>query len=168
MNHDGSGTHAYVRVTEENQIAGFIMFCCMDLSSWFFDTHTARYVADKYGVDAFCNCKEKSEYKRLPIPEEERAIPTAPEGSRILAIAELLVSRYFSNCGLEEKLLNCVLTNVKRQGYTHAEVYPLERMELDKEQFNSLLSLYEKAGFTVIRDLSSEQDGRYFIMQKEL
>jgi ribosomal protein S18 acetylase RimI-like enzyme len=117
---------------------------------------------------AFCNCKEKSEYKRLPIPEEERAIPTAPEGSRILAIAELLVSRYFRNCGLEEKLLNCVLTIAKRQGYTHAEVYPLERMELDKELFNSLLSLYEKTGFTVIRDLSSEQDGRYFIMQKEL
>ena len=38
MNHDGSGTHAYVRVTEENRVAGFIMFCCMDLSSWFFDT----------------------------------------------------------------------------------------------------------------------------------
>ena len=56
----------------------------------------------------------------------------------------------------------------KKQGYTHAEVYPLERMELDKERFNSLLSLYEKAGFTVIRDLSSELDGRYFIMQKKL
>lgn len=27
--------------------------------SWFFDTHTARYVSDKYGVDAFCNCKEQ-------------------------------------------------------------------------------------------------------------
>lgn len=27
--------------------------------SWFFDTHTARYVSDKYGADAFCNCKEQ-------------------------------------------------------------------------------------------------------------
>lgn len=27
--------------------------------SWFFDSHTARYVADRYGVDAFCNCKEQ-------------------------------------------------------------------------------------------------------------
>ena len=27
--------------------------------SWFFDTHTARYVSDRYGVDAFCNCKEQ-------------------------------------------------------------------------------------------------------------
>lgn len=27
--------------------------------SWFFDSHTARYVADHYEVDAFCNCKEQ-------------------------------------------------------------------------------------------------------------
>ena len=27
--------------------------------SWFFDTHTARYVSDTYGADAFCNCKDQ-------------------------------------------------------------------------------------------------------------
>lgn len=27
--------------------------------SWFFDSHTARYVADRYGADAFCSCKEQ-------------------------------------------------------------------------------------------------------------
>ena len=27
--------------------------------SWFFDSHTARYVSDRYGADAFCNCKEQ-------------------------------------------------------------------------------------------------------------
>ena len=117
---------------------------------------------------AFCNCKEKSEYKRLPIPEEERAIPTAPEGAKILAIVEILVARFFSNSGIEEKLLDHALTEAKKKGFTHAEIYPLERMTLDKEWFNASLSLYEKAGFTVIRDLSDEQDGRCFIMQKEL
>ena len=85
-----------------------------------------------------------------------------------LAIVEILVSRFFQNCGIEEMLLDYALAFAKKQGFTHAEVYPLERMELDKERFNSPLSLYEKTGFTVIRDLSSEQDGRYFIMQKEL
>jgi len=64
--------------------------------------------------------------------------------------------------------LDHALTAAKKKGYTHAEVYPLERMELDKERFNFLLSLYEKAGFAVIRDLSSELGGRFFIMQKEL
>ena len=27
--------------------------------SWFFDTHTARYIEERYGADAFCNCKEQ-------------------------------------------------------------------------------------------------------------
>lgn len=126
----------------------------------------AAYVGND--ILAYCNCGAKEKYKVLPLPEEERAIPTAPEGAKILAIVEILVSRFFQNCGIEEMLLDYALAFAKKQGYTHAEVYPLERMELDKERFNSLLSLYEKAGFTVIRDLSSEQDGRYFIMQKEL
>ena len=126
----------------------------------------AAYVGND--ILAYCNCGAKEKYKILPIPEEERAIPTAPEGAKILAIVEILVSRFFQNCGIEEMLLDYALAFAKKQGYTHAEVYPLERMELDKERFNSLLSLYEKTGFTVIRDLSSEPDGRYFIMQKEL
>ncbi len=126
----------------------------------------AAYVGND--ILAYCNCGVKEKYKVLPLPEEERAIPTAPEGAKILAIVEILVSRFFQNCGIEEMLLDYALAFAKKQGFTHAEVYPLERMELDKERFNSLLSLYEKAGFTVIRDLSSEQDGRYFIMQKVL
>ena len=116
----------------------------------------------------FCNCGNKDKYVGLSLEEEERVIPTAPEGAKILSIVEILVSRFFQNSGIEEMLLERSLTDAKRKGYTHAEVYPLERMEPDKERFNALLSLYEKAGFTVIRDLSSELDGRYFIMQKEL
>lgn len=117
---------------------------------------------------AYCNCGVKEKYKVLPLSEEEREIPTAPEGARILAIVEILVSRFFQNCGIEEKLLDHAMTDAKKRGFTHVEVYPLERMALDKERFNSLLSLYEKTGFTVIRDLSSELDGRYFILQKVL
>ena len=129
-----------------------------------------RGYAARVGNDilAYCNCGVKEKYKLLPLPEEERAIPTASEGAKILSIVEILVSRFFQNCGIEEMLLDYALAFAKKQGYTHAEVYPLERMELDKERFNSLLSLYEKAGFTVIRDLSSELDGRYFILQKVL
>ena len=128
---------------------------------------------------AFCNCKEKSEYKRLPIPEEERAIPTAPEGSRILAIAELLISHNFRDCGLEEKLLEFVLTGAKKQGYTHVEAYPIE--DCLPEMYDTRLAIYEKMGFSVIRDLSGghflhnewDREGekpyrRLHILQKEL
>ena len=126
----------------------------------------AAYVGND--ILAYCNCGVKEKYKVLPLPEEERAIPTAPEGAKILAIVEILVSRFFQNCGIEEMLLDHALAFAKKQGYTHAEVYPLERMQLDKAWFGRMLSLYEKTGFAVIRDLSNEQDGRYFIMQKEL
>ncbi|MBR5124549.1 MAG: helix-turn-helix transcriptional regulator, partial [Clostridia bacterium] len=119
-------------------------------------------------IFGFCNCGDKDKYFGLGLEEEERAIPTAPEGSRILAIVEILVSRFFLNSGIEEMLLNRALTDAKKQGFTHAEVYPLERMQLDKAWFGRMLSLYEKMGFRVVRDLSSELDGRYFIMQKEL
>ena len=27
--------------------------------SWLFDTHTVRYISDKYGMDAMCNCKDQ-------------------------------------------------------------------------------------------------------------
>jgi len=27
--------------------------------SWLFDSHTIRYISDKYGIDAVCNCKEQ-------------------------------------------------------------------------------------------------------------
>ena len=119
-------------------------------------------------VLGYCNCGNKDKYVGLGLEEEERAIPTAPEGAMILSIVEILVSRFFPNSGIEEMLLDRALTDAKKKGFTHAEVYPLERMAWDKEWFNSRLSLYEKAGFTVVRDLSSELDGRYFIMQKEL
>lgn len=29
------------------------------LGAWFYDTHIIRYIADKYGLDALCNCKEQ-------------------------------------------------------------------------------------------------------------
>ena len=29
------------------------------LGSWLYDTHTIRYISDKYGLDALCNCKEQ-------------------------------------------------------------------------------------------------------------
>ncbi len=129
-----------------------------------------RGYAAYFGNDllAYCNCGAKEKYKCLAISEEERAIPTAPEGSRILSIVEILVARGFENVGLDDKLLASALAAAKKKGYTHAEAYPLERMTLSKEAFETTLSCYERAGFAVVRDLSSEQDKRYFIMQKEL
>lgn len=133
------------------------------------------YVATHYNnIIAFCNCKEKSSYKRLAIPEEG-CTDTAPEGSKILAIAELLISHDYRDCGLEEKLLDCVLTNAKQQGYSHVEAYPMENCL--PEMFEKLLACYKRMGFHIIREvvvnrrILGDEDlecHKRYILQKEL
>lgn len=134
------------------------------------------YVATHYNnIIAFCNCKEKSSYKRLAIPEEG-CTDTAPKGSKILAIAELLISHDYRDCGLEEKLLESVLTDAKRQGYTHVEAYPME--DCLPEMYEERLACYKRMGFHIIREVAvnnrripGEEDHEYqkrYILQKEL
>ena len=126
----------------------------------------AAYIGNR--MFAYCNCGIKEKYKALAISEEERAIPTAPEGAKILSIVEIMVDRNFAHIGLEDMLLAYTLAEAQKKGYTHAEAYPLERMAMSREAFEATLSCYEQAGFSVVRDLSNEQDGRYFILQKTL
>ncbi len=118
----------------------------------------------------FCHCGDKESFANLGISEEERAIPTAPEGSKILSIVELMIPDNFKRCGMEEKLLTSAFEDAIRDGYTHAEVYPLERMLKwpGKGGFDELLEIYTRMGFRIVRDLSNERDGRYYIMQREL
>ncbi len=133
------------------------------------------YVATHYNnIIAYCNCKEKSKYKRLPIPAEQSA-NTAPDGAKILAIAELLISRDYRDCGLEEKLLECVLTDAKKQGYTHVEAYPM--WDCLPEMYRARIDCYERMGFTVICDTAVKRripgddeytNWRSCILQKEL
>lgn len=126
----------------------------------------AAYIGNR--MFAYCNCGTKEKYKALAISEEERAIPSAPEGAKILSIVEIMVDRNFAHIGLEDMLLAYTLAEAQKKGYTHAEAYPLERMAMSREAFEATLSCYEQAGFAVVRDLSNEQDGRYFILQKTL
>ncbi len=118
----------------------------------------------------FCHCGEKDSFVCLGIPEEERAIPTAPEGSKILSIVELMIASNFKRCGMEEKLITRAFEDAIKEGYTHAEVYLLERMLRfpDIGRFDELLEIYTRLGFKIVRDLSNEKDGRYYIMQRPL
>ena len=118
----------------------------------------------------FCHCGEKDSFVCLGIPEEERAIPTAPEGSKILSIVELMIASNFKRCGMEEKLITRAFEDAIKEGYTHAEAYLLERMLRfpDMGRFDELLEIYTRLGFKIVRDLSNEKDGRYYIMQRPL
>lgn len=41
------------------QFKGIFGYYPRVFGAWFYDTYTARYINDKYGLDAFCNCKEQ-------------------------------------------------------------------------------------------------------------
>ena len=120
---------------------------------------------------AYINCKDKEKYFSLGISEEERAIPTAPEGSKILAIVEMLVAPAFKNSGMRENLLRHALVSAQRRGYTHAEAYLYEGVFAEKADFEALLTMYKQAGFNIIRDLSKNHEGlciRHYILQKQI
>ncbi|MBQ9532001.1 MAG: hypothetical protein IJR70_08010 [Eubacterium sp.] len=41
------------------QFKGIFGYYPKVFGAWFYDTYTIRYIADKYGLDALCNCKEQ-------------------------------------------------------------------------------------------------------------
>ena len=126
---------------------------------------------------AYLNCKEKDSYFALGIDEEQRAVPTAPEGSKILAIVDMLVAPAFVDSCMGERLLQHALKDAQRRGFTHAEVYLTEGpIYPEKEHFEAILNMYLQAGFVVIRDFTAdyEHEGhkyhgmRQYILQKKI
>ena len=116
-------------------------------------------------IVAFCHCGAKESFKQY---YNESA--AAPEGTRIFSIVDLLAAKSLKFVGVEEKLLSNAISEAKRSGYTHAEVYMIERMQRPSEieHYDYMLGVYAKLGFEVVRDLSSDNCGRFYIMRKTL
>ncbi len=120
---------------------------------------------------AYINCKDKEKYFSLGISEEERAVPTTPKGSKVLAIVDTLIAPVFMNSGIGEKLLDYTLEQAKKKGYTHAEVYVLEGLiSPGQAELEAILRMYRQAGFHMIRDLSehARRGLRHYILQKRI
>ena len=118
---------------------------------------------------AYINCKDKEKYFSLGISEEERAIPTTPKGSKVLAIVDTLIVPALVNSGIGEKLLEHTLEQAKKKGYTHVEMYVLEGLiSPGQEEVDALIEMYKKAGFRIIRDFAEhERRGlHHYVMQK--
>ena len=127
---------------------------------------TASYGNNIYG---YCNYGQKEKYCHIGIPAEERGIPSAHEGSKIMSIVEIIVANNFKDCGIEEKLLDYAIEEARAGGYTHVEIYPKEWTEPDKEYYRSLLSLCEKKDFRLIREMTNKRGDRsYQIWQKKI
>lgn len=121
-------------------------------------------------IYGYCHCGPKESFENLPLLGEYRDIVTAPEGSKICSIVEIMTAKCFIGCGIEEKLIDMTLEWHKARRFTHAETYLIERIFKFREpsRFDEMLEIYKRAGFEIIRDLTNEDDGRYYIMQKVL
>ena len=126
---------------------------------------------------AYINCKEKDAYFSLGIDEEQRAVPTAPEGSKILAIVDMLIAPAFVDSCMGERLLQHALKDAQRRGFTHAEVYLTEGLLYPEQaNFDVILNMYLQAGFVVIRDFTADnahQGRKYhgmrqYVLQKKI
>lgn len=118
-------------------------------------------------IFGFCHTGEKASFASMSNSEGE---PTAPEGSKILSIVELMIANNFRRCGMEEKLIARAFEDALKEGYTHAETYLMERMfgSFEKGRFDELLEIYKRMGFEIVRDLSNDAEGRNYIMQRRI
>ena len=154
-------THAYFMEHHRQQVERLIQ-----------DGIMSGYVALLQGcgrsqIFGYCNCGPKEKY--VGMPEEWRTV-TAPEGARILAIVELLTAPAFRDCGLGEKLVAHTLTQAKKDGFTHAQVFLWDSGMVDENEnrvFDHFLALYTAMGFTIRADISRAYRKEY-VLQKEL
>ena len=124
---------------------------------------TAAYIGNR--IVGFCNCTNKKDFDHLPVSDEA---PDVPDGEKVLAIVGVEVAKIFEHC-IEEELVSSALELAKKNEYTLAEAYVVERKIFaeDAERFEEMLALYEKLGFEVVRSLT-ENGQRKYIMQKDL
>ncbi len=121
-------------------------------------------------ICAFCHCGPKESFKQVYFISQIED-PPSTDASKILSIVDILVPSGLKGCGTEEKLLSLALKEAKELGFTHAEIYPAERMVLRRDEipyFFDNLELYKKLGFEVISDKSDEGFGVDYVMRKEL
>jgi len=119
-------------------------------------------------ICAFCHCGPKESFEEYKC-HEQMGVPPLPEGSKILSVVEFMVPWGLKGCGIEEKLLSLALKEAKELGFTHAEIYPLERMIIrDGQYFFDNIEMYKRLGFEIVFDMSTEDYGIDYVMQKKL
>lgn len=116
-------------------------------------------------IFAYCNCGEKG--KHVAFPTKLLEMKTSPDDAKVLSIMEIMVANTYRDCGLKEQLLENTLEISKKRGFTHAEIYPLERLSRTIAEFENDVALYKKLGFEIIEEVPDDYS-RWYIMQKKL
>jgi transcriptional regulator with XRE-family HTH domain/predicted GNAT family N-acyltransferase len=120
-------------------------------------------------ICAFCHCGPKESFKQVAFISQIED-PPSTDASKILSIVDILVPSGLKGCGTEEKLLSLALKEAKELGFTHAEIYPAERMIIHREEkryFFDNLELYKKLGFESVGEIFIEEGIPHIMMKFE-
>jgi len=150
----------------ESQIRDFLITAAIRLIENGILTGALAFIGNR--TVGFCNFGDKEKYLCLGLPDDNGQIQTAPEDSRIMAITEVVTADDFKKWGLAEKMIDNAVSRAKKQQYDYIEAYPLKRMLYPADRYEALVDTYLRLGFSVIRDLTSKENGPQVILQKKL
>lgn len=118
------------------------------------------YLAYLDGLTAgWCNANRKDKFQRLLAEKELWDSSDEKSGS----IVCFLIAPENRKKGVARLFLTEAVAGFKSKGYEYAEAYPRKGAVPDAHQYHGPLSMYEKAGFTIHKELQ-----HYYVVRKRL
>lgn len=99
----------------------------------------------------WCNAAPRRLLPRMDANEEYRV----EDADRVGSIACFVIAPQYRRHGLAGRLLDAACEGFRAQGLAVAEAYPSKNPEGDAEAYHGPLPLYERAGFTLFRELEN-------------
>jgi len=110
------------------------------------DQNIQGYLAyEKNKVVGWCNCGDKTNYKRLRACKELWEMKE--EHVKIKSVVCFIVAPEMRSKGIATQLLERICSDAKSEGYTYIEAYPYKGAKNSFDHFHGPYKLYEKAGF---------------------
>lgn len=88
--------------------------------------------------------------------------PKLPEGANVCSIVCFTISPSFRRVGIAKALLSAVLEGAKGK-FHFVEAYPLKGEQTQAMHYHGPLSMYEDAGFEIVKEFE-----KYFVVRKAL
>ncbi len=108
---------------------------------------------------AWCNVNKPEAYGTFFNYSDSVSPPKAPSAS----IVCFITAADFRRMGIASLLLDRIIVDYKQEGYLSLEAYPHKNSKTDAGEYHGPLSLYQKKGFTIIKE--SED---YAVVRREL
>lgn len=110
----------------------------------------------------WCNTNDRNQYDRLSINKRPDVWEDVKLNEKVKSIVCFTVAPNMRKKGISKALLNRVCKDATKEGYIYVEGYPgISRT--DERSYHGPITIFEKAGFSVVRELKSEAIVRKYL-----